>query len=303
MHRPPAGAPPVVVIGNLITGGTGKTPLLAALAQSLTERGWRVGLIARGHGGLQSARTAGLVSCPVPSGAAHDWGDEAVLLALQTGLPVGVGYDRSAALRALLSRHACEVVLSDDGLQHRALHRDLEIAVFDARGAGNGQTLPAGPLREPLAHALLMDALALNGLDTEAPVVHSRVFRFEVQALGCRPLDGGPALGLSELAQAMQSRRVHALAGIGQPQRFFDALTAAGLQARCWTLADHQPIDPDWAERLQADCLLMTSKDAVKCAAWPPGLRARTYEVTAQARLSRSFIDWLEERLRGSQIA
>jgi tetraacyldisaccharide 4'-kinase len=303
MHPRPAGRPVVVVIGNLITGGTGKTPLIAALAQSLSARGWRVGLLARGHGGRHSSHRAGLLSHPIPAGAARDWGDEAVLLALQTGRPVGVGHDRSGALDALVSGHDCEVVLSDDGLQHRALHRDIEIAVFDARGAGNGQSLPAGPLREPLTHALLMDAIALNGLHTAAPVVHSRVFRFEVHALSCRPLEGGQEIALSAMAQTLRSSRVHALAGIGQPGRFFEALRQAGLQVHGWVLADHEAIDPNWAQTLPADTLLITSKDAVKCLDWPTGLRARTYEVIAQAELSPSFIDWLEERLRGSPIA
>lgn len=303
MHRRPAGRPVVVVVGNLITGGTGKTPLIAALTRALTARGWRVGLLARGHGGRRSPHGAGLVSLPIASGAARDWGDEAVLLAIQTGRPVGVGHDRSAALEALVGSHECEVVLSDDGLQHRSLHRDLEIAVFDARGAGNGQALPAGPLREPLTHALLMDAIALNGLQTASPVVHSRVFRFEVQALACRSLEGGPEIPLAAMAQTLGSRRVHALAGIGKPERFFEALRQAGLQVHCWVLADHEAIDPNWAQTLPADTLLITSKDAVKCEDWPTGLRARTYEVIAQAELSPSFIDWLEERLRGSPIA
>jgi tetraacyldisaccharide 4'-kinase len=303
LHPPQGRAPRVVIIGNLITGGTGKTPLIGALAQALEQRGWRVGLLARGHGGRHSARSVCVLPMPVLPDTAQDWGDEAVLLARQTGLPVAVGHDRRAALQALLAHHACEVVLSDDGLQHRGLHRDLEIAVFDARGAGNGRVLPAGPLREPLAHALLMDALALNGAQTPAPVVHSRVFRFEVQTQACRPLDGGPEVGLEALARTMASRRVHALAGIGQPQRFFKALSAAGFRPRCWVLADHQPIDAGWAGALEADCLLMTSKDAVKCHDWPPGLRARSFEVTAQALIAPSFVDWLEERLRGSKIA
>ena len=292
----------VVVIGNLLVGGTGKTPLIIATAQALAQRGWRVGLLARGHGGLETSHGAHLMPYPIPHDAAHRLGDEAALLARITGLPLALGHDRGSALQALLAHHDCTVVLSDDGLQHTGLARDLEIAVFDARGAGNGRVLPAGPLREPLFNALLVDAIALNGADSAPPIQHSRVFRFSVSAQRCLRLDGQEQFDLKDAARRWQGRRVHALAGIGQPGRFFDDLRQAGLDPVCWALADHAPIHRPWVEGLQADIILMTSKDAVKCADWPAALRERCHEVTARAMVEPGFIDWLEERLRGSQM-
>ena len=292
----------VVVFGNLVVGGTGKTPLVIATALALTQRGWRVGVLARGHGGEQTAKSALRIPQPAPCDAAKAFGDEAIVLAQSTGLPVAAGYDRGAALRALLDGTTCDVVLSDDGLQHEGLARDLEIAVFDRRGAGNGRVLPAGPLREPLFNALFFDALVLNGQDTRPPITHSRVFRFTVAAQDCQRLDGGQGLTLGEAAAQWQGERIHALAAIGQPQRFFDDLTRAGLQPHCWALADHASPDPTWVSALPADRILMTSKDAVKCRHWPAPLLARCYEVTSRATIDPGFIDWIEERLRGSQM-
>lgn len=292
----------IVVIGNLLVGGTGKTPLVVAMAQALGERGWRVGLIARGHGGRDTPQNGLLMPAPTPVDAAQRYGDEAALLARLTRLPLAIGHDRGAALAVLLSHHDCNVVLSDDGLQHSGLARDLELAVFDERGAGNGRVLPAGPMREPLFNALLLDALVLNGDATVPPIAHSRVFRFNVAAQRCLRLDGAQDLQLQEAAQRWRGLRVHAIAGIGEPGRFFSNLRRSGIDPVCWALADHAPIDPHWAERLPAEIVLMTSKDAVKCAGWPQELRARCFEVTARATVEPGFIDWLEERLRGSQM-
>ncbi|MFZ9405551.1 MAG: tetraacyldisaccharide 4'-kinase [Burkholderiaceae bacterium] len=292
----------VVVIGNLIVGGTGKTPLVLATADELSRRGWKVGLIARGHGSRTMAESAQRLPSPIPSGAAATYGDEPVLLAQASGLPVAAGHDRGAALKALLDGADCDVVLSDDGLQHEGLDRDIEIAVFDGRGAGNGRVLPAGPLREPLFNALLLDAVLLNGRQVPSPLTHSRVFRFTVEAQACHRLDGKEQLPLSEAARSWKGERIHALAAIGQPQRFFDDLLSAGLKPSCWALADHAPPDPSWVEGLAAERILMTSKDAVKCGSWPAALLARCYEVTSRATIDPDFIDWLEERLRGSQM-
>ncbi len=292
----PAGAPVVVIVGNLIVGGTGKTPLLIALTSALGQRGWRVGIIARGHRAAGAAGTPRLLSA---QSSALDAGDEPVLIAQRTGRPVAVGHDRTGALRLITDRTDCNVVLSDDGLQHLALRRDLELAVFDARGAGNGACLPEGPLREPLASALLMDAVVLNGARTPAPVSHSRVFRFEVQPTGIRTLDGTRSWSLEAFAREFGSETIDAIAGIGAPGRFFSTLTAAGLNIRPHALSDHAPIDPAWLAALPARWLIMTEKDAVKCERFDAGLRARCVALRIEAEVPAAMLDWLEVRLRG----
>jgi tetraacyldisaccharide 4'-kinase len=290
------GTPPVVVVGNLTVGGTGKTPLLIAMAEALRARGWRVGVIARGHGAQHAGAAAALVG---PQSTAESVGDEALLIAQRTDLPVAVGHQRDAALRLLTSAHPCDVVLSDDGLQHVGLRRDLELAVFDARGAGNGQCLPAGPLREPLAGALLMDALVLNGALTAAPVPHSRIFHIDMAVAGLRSLDGQQHWSAAAFADETRGEPLAAIAGIGAPQRFFDTLAACGIQARPQALADHAQIDPRWLAALPEQRILMTEKDAVKCSGFDVALRRRCVALRIEAVIPTALIDWLEDRLRG----
>ena len=290
------GRPPVVVVGNLVVGGTGKTPLLIALVDALVARGWRPGVLARGY----RSRAEGAAPRRVgPDDDAHAVGDEPVLVARRTGRPVVVGRDRGAALRLLAADGDCDVVLSDDGLQHAGLPRDLELAVFDARGAGNGRCLPAGPLREPLRGALLLDALVLNGRTAAAPIVHSRVFRFELAPIGLQALDGArrwtPAAFVAEFGDAP----IDAVAGIGAPQRFFDTLASLGLHARPHPLADHARIDPALLAALPGRWIVMTEKDAVKCAGFDAALRARCVALRVEAVADPALVDWLEDRLRG----
>jgi tetraacyldisaccharide 4'-kinase len=295
LPRPP-GAPQVVIVGNLIVGGTGKTPLLIALANALGQRGWRVGIIARGH------RAAGAANAPMlltEQSSALDAGDEPVLIARRTGCPVAVGHDRAGALRLITERTDCNLVLSDDGLQHLALRRDLELAVFDARGAGNGACLPEGPLREPLASALLMDAVVLNGDQTSAPVAHSRLFRFGVRPAAVIGLDDRHSWSFEAFTGQIGSETIDAVAGIGAPERFFSMLTSAGLRIRPHALSDHAPIDPVWLAALPARWLIMTEKDAVKCEGFDAGLQARCVALRIEAEVPAAMLDWLEVRLRG----
>ncbi|HRO61495.1 MAG TPA: tetraacyldisaccharide 4'-kinase, partial [Burkholderiaceae bacterium] len=176
LPRPPV---PVVVVGNLVVGGAGKTPLVTAIVAALAERGWTPGIIASGYGAnREDARLVG------PDDPPETAGDEALLLTQLSERPVAAGRQRAEALAALLAAHPeIDVVVSDDGLQHAALPRTLEIAVFDRRGAGNGRLLPSGPLREPLAHLSTMDAIALNGDEASVPASRSPTppaFRFHV---------------------------------------------------------------------------------------------------------------------------
>ncbi len=245
---------PVIVIGNLTVGGTGKTPLVCWLAERLRERGYAPGIVTRGYRGSQ--REARLLTA---QDEAARVGDEPVLLARRSGAPVAVGRDRPAAGRLLAAR-GCDVVVSDDGLQHYALARDCEIVVVDGeRRFGNGWLLPAGPLREPRERLCDADAVVVNGAAERTG-----------EALAMR-LDGEVAVSLDgrrrrPLAQ-FAGGAVHAVAGIGNPRRFFEMLRARGIEVIEHPLDDHaQPLAGDlrFADDLP---VLMTEKDAVKCGA------------------------------------
>ncbi len=245
---------PVVVIGNLTVGGSGKTPLTAWLATALAARGLKVGIASRGHGG--SARG------PLEVTAASDpalVGDEPVLLARRTAARVVVARDRLAAAQQLAP--VVDLILADDGLQHYRLARDLEILVVDGRRRyGNGRLLPAGPLREPERRAARVDVVVANG----GPA-HRGELAMTIEPLAVVALDGGARSSLA----SWRGRQVHAVAGIGDPARFFATLRAAGLQVIEHPLPDHAPIGA--AEIRFGDGLpvLMTEKDAVKCASLP----------------------------------
>ena len=294
-RRLPAARPAVIVIGNLVVGGTGKTPAAIALAGELSRRGWRVAALA---GGYRAARSDARLVRAGDDAAEH--GDEAVLLAAASGVPVAAGRRRGEALALLEALDPPpEVVVADDGLQHPGLARTLEVAVFDARGAGNGRLLPAGPLREPLAHAAGMDALLLNG-EAVPPLAGLPCFRFRVAPARFRRLRDGRLLAPDAFAAMAAGRPVAALAGIAQPARFFDTLRALGLAPREHPLADHARIAPATLAGIDAPLVVMTSKDAVKCAAIADD-RCWTLEVAAA--IEPAFYDWIEERLRGQPIA
>jgi tetraacyldisaccharide 4'-kinase len=299
-RAPAAGrAVPVVVVGNLVAGGTGKTPLLIALVEALQARGWRPGVLARGYrrSGSGAAR---LVDAET---SVADGGDEPVLVASRTGRPVAVGADRAAALALLLERSDCDVVLSDDGLQHVGLRRDVEIAVFDRRGAGNGRCLPGGPLREPLSALHHIDAVVLNGHATPAPAQHPNVFRFEVRPTAVLGLDGARRWTPAEFARQASEASVTAIAGIGMPARFFALLDALGIPARTVGLPDHAAIDPRWLASLPGRWLIMTEKDAVKCVGFDSTLLSRCVALRVDAVPQPALLDWLEDRLRGQPPA
>jgi len=266
---------PVVVVGNLTVGGTGKTPLVATLGTELRQRGWSPGIALRGYGGSQ--RSAGLL--PADADPARR-GDEAVLLARATGLPVATGRARVDAAR-LLAGHGCDLVLCDDGLQHWALARDIEILVIDGeRRFGNGRLLPAGPLREPVERAARVDHVVVNGATAAEGEVTMRIVGQRALAL-----DGSArALALDGL----RGRRVHAVAGIGNPERFFAMLERFGIVVARHPLADHHAFDGSELAFADDDLVLVTEKDAVKCACFAD---ARTFVVPVEAELPASFVD------------
>jgi len=247
---------PVIVVGNIAVGGTGKTPFVLWLVQRLRERGWRPGVISRGYGGHAPAYPLRVG----PSTDAARAGDEPALIARRLGVPVAVAPDRVAAARLLLDAGEADILVADDGLQHYRLARDLEICVVDgSRGLGNGALLPAGPLRETPQRLQQVDLVVVNGggwSSPREPAVEMRLALGQAEAL-----DGGGRRPLADFA----GRRVHAAAGIGNPERFFTALRAAGIEVIPHPFPDHHRYRADELAFTPELPLLMTEKDAVKC--------------------------------------
>ncbi|MCB1942515.1 MAG: tetraacyldisaccharide 4'-kinase [Candidatus Accumulibacter sp.] len=267
-HRLPV---PVIVVGNLTVGGSGKTPLVLWLVAKLRARGWRPAIVSRGYGG-RGDRGGGRVLPVVATSDCTVVGDEPLLLARRSGVPVFVGRDRVAAARALLAAHPeCNVIVADDGLQHYRLQRSVELAVFDQRGVGNGWLLPAGPLREPLPRLSSVLAVVWNGRPEQALAGAARKLpQFAMRLRGQRFIaaSGEPR---SCDADALRGRRLHALAGIGDPSRFFRQLTALGLDFEAHPFPDHHRYRAGDLAFAEGAVVLMTEKDAVKCAALVTG--------------------------------
>jgi tetraacyldisaccharide 4'-kinase len=285
---------PVVVVGNLTVGGSGKTPLVLWLIDQLRAAGLHPGVVSRGYGGnLEGIAPVGPDSDPAAVG------DEPVLIARRAGCPVWVGRRRAAAAHSLLAAQPeVDVVIADDGLQHYALARDLEIVVVDGqRGFGNGRLLPAGPLREPVSRLREVDALVVNG--GGAGAFHQPGPVFDMRLSGRRFWNlRNP--NQERDADAFRDETPQAVAGIGNPQRFFVHLEALGLRVIPHPFPDHHAFVPG---DLPAGTVLMTEKDAVKCAAWAP---ADTWALRIDACLGEGLqsliIDTLKAR-HGQQTA
>lgn len=250
---------PVIVVGNIVSGGAGKTPVTLWLAGSLRDKGLRPGIASRGYGGSPGAEPLEVL----PEADPAEVGDEPLLMAKRLVCPVVVHPDRVAAARMLVAM-GCDVVVADDGLQHYRLERRVEIAVIDARrGFGNGRLLPAGPLREPVSRLGAVDRIMIQGQDEELQrKLPSRVPSTRFALLPGRVRDVRESSS-AEL-EAWRGRRVHAVAGIGDPRRFFDMLDAHGIDVIPHPCADHAPLA---VEELTFDDgldVLMTEKDAVK---------------------------------------
>jgi len=243
---------PVIVVGNITVGGSGKTPFVVWLAGYLEDAGMRPGIVSRGYGG-SAGRNPVIVE---PGSRAEEVGDEPLLLARRTGVPVCVCIDRVAAVEHLLRETDVTVIVADDGLQHYRLQRDLELIVIDGqRGLGNGRLLPAGPLREPVARLLEADLVFSNG---RADGIPGHVF--DLVPGKAHALLGSRELELKQFA----GDRVWAVAGIGNPDRFYALLAEFGIDIEPVAVADHGIID---LGRLVAEHdrpILMTEKDAVK---------------------------------------
>ena len=276
---------PVIVVGNITVGGTGKTPLVIWLAELLKKSGYKPGIISRGYGGVSDIWPQ-IVNV---DSDANKVGDEALLIAKQTQLPVVVGPERVEAAKMLLAEFDCNVLLSDDGLQHYKLKRTIEIAVIDGeRRFGNGYCLPAGPLREPIERLSSVDFVVVNG-DKYAD------HEFSMRLVG--DIAVNIVSGEQKPLHAFQGIDCHALAGIGNPERFFNLLKANGLSCRTASFPDHYPFERSDIEFGDHKPVLMTEKDAVKCTRFA-GHQHWYVPVTAhpEPTFGQQFLDLFKER-------
>ncbi len=273
-------AAPVIVVGNITVGGTGKTPFVIWLVQFLKQSGFKPGVITRGYGGKAKYWPQRAESDSDP----ERLGDEAVLLAQHCQCPVIVGPSRAESARQLLAETDCNIIISDDGLQHYALKRDIEIAIVDGtRRLGNGRFLPAGPLREAASRLLEVDLVVCNGnepCDNE--------FLMQLQGQNAVNLATNEQRPLKEFS----GKACHALAGIGNPARFFDMLKIIGLNCSTHMFADHHPFQQHDINFDDSLPVLMTEKDAVKCKNFAED---RHWFVPVMAKLDENFIQHLTQ--------
>jgi tetraacyldisaccharide 4'-kinase len=283
--QPEHSAAAVLVVGNISVGGSGKTPVVLALAEHCKGLGYQVGIVSRGYGG-QAPQYPYFVDA---NSAPEHGGDEPCLMARRSGLPVAVDANRHAAVKFLQDQHGCNLIISDDGLQHYRMARDIEILVVDGqRGFGNGHCLPVGPLREPLSRAAEIDLRIINGSDE----CGLGGYLMQLSGKVLVNLNTGEQRQLSDWPKAQQ--RCHAIAGIGNPQRFFSALVAADFDVIEHAFPDHHPYrsaDLDFDDNLP---VLMTEKDAVKCAEFAT---ANCWMLPVDGEIDASFYSELQRRL------
>lgn len=282
---------PIIVVGNLTVGGTGKTPLVMHIINRLRQQGWQPGVVSAGYKGQhQTPTTVHSYSQP------HEVGDEAVLLAKRLNCPIVVGHNRAIAVQKLLTEHKINIIVSDDGLQHYALNRDIEIAVIDGdRQFGNGYCLPAGPLREPKSRLLEVDLVVSNSRSVSEDVKIDYTMEYQADNLyNAVELDAQMPL------DSLRGKKVHAVAGIGNPKRFFQLLEAYGLQVIAHPYPDHHPFiarDIGFSDDLP---VIMTEKDWVKCISF---VSKHHWVLPVTAQLSAAFdaqlLTFIQDRYHG----
>ncbi|MBA4316148.1 MAG: tetraacyldisaccharide 4'-kinase [Alcaligenaceae bacterium] len=262
--------PPVLVVGNLIAGGAGKTPIVMAICQHARARGVQVGIVSRGYG---RSTTAPIVIDPAKNTpAAIEAGDEPLFLSRETGCPVAVCADRNQAVRLLLTHFPdLKLIVSDDGLQHHKLARQLEWVVFDRRAHGNGRMLPAGPLREPLSRLNSVDAVLCSNISPESLSkslnwpLRDNWHAIHVQLTGFRQLSSGQFLTTEQAMEQWKPLKLMAFSGIGDPGKLFDAIRSAGLNLDASRgLPDHFNYPGDFCAQFDQQVLITSGKDAVK---------------------------------------
>ncbi|WP_210425142.1 tetraacyldisaccharide 4'-kinase [Spongiibacter thalassae] len=283
----PCGAP-VIVVGNIAVGGSGKTPAVVAIVEFLQQRGFRPGVVSRGYG-AKPDHYPYLVTADSP---ADEGGDEPCLIARRLGVPVAIDPDRVAAATFLVEELSCDVIVSDDGLQHYRLARNVEVLLVDGqRGFGNGHCLPVGPLREPVARASTVDMTLINGVARADLGVQG--FAMTLAGTQLVNLHTGVAQSLTEWGAV--GKPVHALAGIGHPPRFFQLLRDQGLEVSEHAFGDHYPYTADDLRFGDNQPLVMTEKDAVKCRGIAP---KDAWYLPVSAQLPESFYRELAVRLQ-----
>lgn len=285
-HPPSALSVPIVVVGNLTVGGTGKTPLILYLIDAFRAKGLKVGVISRGYGGR-----AHYPLDVTPQTPASQCGDEPALIARRTGVPIVVDPDRARAARHLLDHHHVDLLLSDDGLQHYRLARQLEVLVVDGgRGFGNRRLLPMGPLREPLQRLNGLHFAVINGEPSEslraqlALHPHLATYAMQIKPGKIRRLDGSASVG----AETFINRSVTALAGIGNPERFFNTLKSLGIHFKTAIFADHHRYSLRDLQSFQFSTVITTEKDAVKIA---PDWLADAWYLSVDADITGTLAD------------
>jgi len=274
---------PVIIIGNITVGGTGKTPLVIWLAQFLKQQGFQPAIVSRGYGGKAQHWPQQVRADSDPNVV----GDEPILLAKHSECPVAVAPQRILAIQALLKKYACDVIISDDGLQHYALQRDIEIAVIDdILRYGNGYCLPAGPLREPMNRLEEIDFLVTKGAALQGEVS----MQYDIGDLHNVKYDH-----ITQPLSQLRGQTVHAVAGIGHPDRFFNRLRDKGLKLQCHPFPDHHQYTWEDIEFKDDFPIIMTEKDAVKCRYIVRGSKYQYLPI--KARLPAFFGERLLERL------
>ncbi|MDO3722477.1 tetraacyldisaccharide 4'-kinase [Marinobacter sp. chi1] len=289
---------PVVVVGNITAGGTGKSPLTAWLVTELRNAGWRPVVLSRGYGG-KSSHYPQLVSGESDPKVV---GDEPVMLVQATGVPVVVDPQRRRAAAWALEQDLGDILVCDDGLQHYQLPRDVELAVFDgARGIGNGGIIPVGPLRESVSRLSSVDFMVVNGgpfdagekLDSFHDIKHPEIHVMDLEPSSLVNLKSGESRPLSDLS----GRSVKAVAGIGNPDRFFDTLKGLGAKVQESPFPDHHRFEPADLKSEPGQWVVMTAKDAVKCQGFAP---ENAWVFSVRARVSEDFTRSVLERIRES---
>ncbi|GAB6070501.1 tetraacyldisaccharide 4'-kinase [Thiomicrorhabdus hydrogeniphila] len=304
----------VVVVGNIVVGGTGKTPFIIWLAKQLQQRNLKVGIISRGYGAKQQ-NWPHLVT---DQSQAAECGDEPLMLAKQTGCPVAVSPKRIEAIELLASKTQCDVIISDDGLQHYAMARDIEIVLIDAqRRFGNGFCMPSGPLREPLDRIQKVDFTVWNGLDLHDAIPTLSLVQKNPSRMQLKPhtfrLVGEPNTELSvhDFLKKYSNLNVYAIAGIGNPQRFFTTLTSMGLKVDSTAFKDHFSYQKEDIQNIvnaslnkpnnaiEQKPLIMTEKDAVKCTQFAKTQKHWWY-LQVQSECDGAMVEAVVDKVRNS---